>query len=137
MSGASSEPIYFSWEELAKHDGSDGSLPLLICVQGMIFDVTPARSFYGPGVQTLSGLRLPIACIDVLSLARSRLSLCFQALLNIEPATAGFMQGSGKFAHAVMIMPCSRLRVCKRAQVHDNHHLRLGVLYERGMPTGD
>lgn len=43
------EPMILSPEELAKYDGSDKSLPLLICVKGIIFDVSPGRDFYGPG----------------------------------------------------------------------------------------
>ena len=55
---AHQEPVFFTQEELAKHDGSDGGAPLLICVQGMIFDVTPARSFYGPGVCPFGSMTL-------------------------------------------------------------------------------
>jgi hypothetical protein len=46
------EAKFFTEKELALHDGSDDSKPLLLCVQGMIFDVTPARTFYGPGMLT-------------------------------------------------------------------------------------
>eukprot|EP00892_Ulva_mutabilis_P008875 jgi/Ulvmu1/635/UM010_0005.1 len=42
------EPKILSPGELAKYDGSDKSLPLLICVKGIIFDVSPGRDFYGP-----------------------------------------------------------------------------------------
>jgi Cytochrome b5-like Heme/Steroid binding domain len=40
----------FSVEELAKHDGKDTSVPLLICVRGVVFDVSRSREFYGPGL---------------------------------------------------------------------------------------
>ncbi|PSC69128.1 steroid-binding 3 [Micractinium conductrix] len=35
--------------ELSKHDGRDPLRPLLLAVRGRVFDVTPGRSFYGPG----------------------------------------------------------------------------------------
>lgn len=47
---------FFKDEELAKHDGSDASLPLLLSVQGMVFDVSPARSFYGPGAPSMPSI---------------------------------------------------------------------------------
>lgn len=43
------DAMILSPDELAKYDGSDPSLPLLICVKGIIFDVSPGRDFYGPG----------------------------------------------------------------------------------------
>lgn len=43
------EPMILSPDELAKYDGNDTTLPLLICVKGIIFDVSPGRDFYGPG----------------------------------------------------------------------------------------
>jgi membrane-associated progesterone receptor component len=36
--------------QLAAFDGSDPSVPLYIAVRGVIYDVSPGRSFYGPGV---------------------------------------------------------------------------------------
>lgn len=44
----------FTADELAKHDGSNARLPVLLSVQGMVFDVTPGKSFYGPGALALS-----------------------------------------------------------------------------------
>jgi predicted heme/steroid binding protein len=61
MAEISDEPRFWTEEELNRHDGSDASLPLLLCVQGMIFDVTSAKSFYGPGV--LFGTYLPAAAV--------------------------------------------------------------------------
>jgi membrane-associated progesterone receptor component len=55
MDGGKGENLkFFSIQELAKHDGSNESLPLLLSVQGMVFDVSESRGFYGPGVSTLS-----------------------------------------------------------------------------------
>jgi membrane-associated progesterone receptor component len=39
----------FSAEELARHDGTDPSVPLLLCVNGIVYDVSRGRDFYGPG----------------------------------------------------------------------------------------
>ena len=36
--------------QLAAFDGSDPSVALYIAVRGVIYDVSPGRSFYGPGV---------------------------------------------------------------------------------------
>eukprot|EP00297_Palpitomonas_bilix_P024894 CAMPEP_0113878422 /NCGR_PEP_ID=MMETSP0780_2-20120614/6669_1 /TAXON_ID=652834 /ORGANISM="Palpitomonas bilix" /LENGTH=140 /DNA_ID=CAMNT_0000864881 /DNA_START=106 /DNA_END=528 /DNA_ORIENTATION=- /assembly_acc=CAM_ASM_000599 len=38
----------YTEEELTKYNGSDPSLPLLLSIKGVIFDVTPKPSFYGP-----------------------------------------------------------------------------------------
>lgn len=35
--------------ELAKHDGSDPSLPIYVAIKGDIFDVTANKDAYGPG----------------------------------------------------------------------------------------
>lgn len=37
-----------SAQELARHDGSDEQLPILLSVRGVVFDVTKGRDFYGP-----------------------------------------------------------------------------------------
>jgi membrane-associated progesterone receptor component len=36
-------------EELSKHTGEDPYRPILFAVRGQVYDVTDARSFYGPG----------------------------------------------------------------------------------------
>lgn len=43
-------------DELSKYDGRDPFRPILFAVKGSIYDVTEARSFYGPG-------RLILICI--------------------------------------------------------------------------
>lgn len=44
---AKDTPIKVS--ELAKHDGSDPSLPIYVAIKGDIFDVTANKDAYGPG----------------------------------------------------------------------------------------
>uniref|UniRef100_K3XCD2 Cytochrome b5 heme-binding domain-containing protein n=1 Tax=Globisporangium ultimum (strain ATCC 200006 / CBS 805.95 / DAOM BR144) TaxID=431595 RepID=K3XCD2_GLOUD len=39
----------FTLEELAKYDGSDKSLPILLAIGGKVVDVTQGEKFYGPG----------------------------------------------------------------------------------------
>ncbi|KAJ2850288.1 hypothetical protein GGI22_005398 [Coemansia erecta] len=41
--------VIFSQQELALYDGSNPELPLLLAVEGDVYDVTPGRGFYGPG----------------------------------------------------------------------------------------
>lgn len=36
-------------DELAKHDGRDPFRPIYLSIKGIVYDVTPGRSFYGPG----------------------------------------------------------------------------------------
>ena len=36
-------------DELAKYDGKDPFRPIYLSIKGTIYDVTPGRSFYGPG----------------------------------------------------------------------------------------
>lgn len=36
-------------EELAKYDGRDPFMPILLSVRGTIYDVTTGKDFYGPG----------------------------------------------------------------------------------------
>lgn len=38
----------FTMEELAKHDGSDPSLPMLLSIRGVVYDITSGKQFYGP-----------------------------------------------------------------------------------------
>ena len=49
MADAALAKHFFTDEELARHDGSNATLPLLFSVQGIVFDVSSARQFYGPG----------------------------------------------------------------------------------------
>jgi membrane-associated progesterone receptor component len=39
----------YSLAELAQHDGSDSTKPLLLAIRGQVYDVTRGRDFYGPG----------------------------------------------------------------------------------------
>ncbi|CAH1789519.1 unnamed protein product [Owenia fusiformis] len=43
------KPKIFTDEELAKHDGSNPDLPILLACKGEVFDVTEGKDFYGPG----------------------------------------------------------------------------------------
>jgi membrane-associated progesterone receptor component len=46
----------FTTEEVARHDGSDPALPLLLSIGGTVYDITPGRNFYGPqGVYPFAG----------------------------------------------------------------------------------
>ena len=36
--------------QLKEYNGTDSSLPILMAVNGRIFDVTPGHHFYGPGL---------------------------------------------------------------------------------------
>lgn len=49
-------PRAFTEEEVARHDGSDPSLPLMLSIGGTVYDITPGRNFYGPeGVYPFAG----------------------------------------------------------------------------------
>ncbi|KAJ1848853.1 hypothetical protein LPJ57_008478 [Coemansia sp. RSA 486] len=39
----------FTQAELARYDGSDSELPLLLAIEGDVYDVTSGWGFYGPG----------------------------------------------------------------------------------------
>ncbi|KAJ2146389.1 hypothetical protein IW136_000576 [Coemansia sp. RSA 678] len=39
----------FTQQELAKYDGSNAELPILLAIEGDVYDVTLGRGFYGPG----------------------------------------------------------------------------------------
>eukprot|EP00842_Homolaphlyctis_polyrhiza_P003451 jgi/Hompol1/4106/HPOL_001727-RA len=39
----------FSVSELAQYDGSDPSKPIYIALEGIVYDVTEGRNYYGPG----------------------------------------------------------------------------------------
>eukprot|EP00298_Acanthocystis_sp_HF-20_P021360 c27670_g1_i1.p1 GENE.c27670_g1_i1~~c27670_g1_i1.p1 ORF type:complete len:112 (-),score=47.19 c27670_g1_i1:110-424(-) len=44
-----SENKVFTLQELSQFNGQDASKPILVCLEGIVFDVTPGKSFYGPG----------------------------------------------------------------------------------------
>lgn len=44
-------------DELAKHDGRDPFRPIYLAIKGTVYDVTPGRSFYGPGERRRRGGR--------------------------------------------------------------------------------
>jgi membrane-associated progesterone receptor component len=49
-------PRPFSEEEVARHDGTDPALPLMLSIGGTVYDITPGRNFYGPqGVYPFAG----------------------------------------------------------------------------------
>ena len=39
----------YTLAEVARHDGSDPTKPLLIAIRGYVYDVGRGRAFYGPG----------------------------------------------------------------------------------------
>jgi predicted heme/steroid binding protein len=39
----------FTPAQLAQHDGSDPTKPILLAIKGTVFDVTAKRAMYGPG----------------------------------------------------------------------------------------
>jgi membrane-associated progesterone receptor component len=44
----------FTLEQLAGHDGSDPSKPMLLSIRGVVYDITTGKQFYGPdGARTL------------------------------------------------------------------------------------
>jgi membrane-associated progesterone receptor component len=46
----------FTAQDVARHDGSDLSLPLMLSIGGTVYDITPGRNFYGPqGVYPFAG----------------------------------------------------------------------------------
>lgn len=43
-------------DQLMKYDGKDPSLPILLAIRGVIFDVTKGKDYYGPdGVYPFAG----------------------------------------------------------------------------------
>lgn len=42
--------VRLTLQQLAQYDGTDSSKPLYIALRGKIYDVTPGKSFYGPGM---------------------------------------------------------------------------------------
>jgi Cytochrome b5-like Heme/Steroid binding domain len=47
-------------DSLAKHNGLDPFLPIYISIRGKVYDVTPARSFYGRGAPCRYFVRHPV-----------------------------------------------------------------------------
>eukprot|EP00878_Enallax_costatus_P008046 GHUV01008413.1.p1 GENE.GHUV01008413.1~~GHUV01008413.1.p1 ORF type:complete len:239 (+),score=26.50 GHUV01008413.1:190-906(+) len=46
----------FTLDELSRHDGSDPSLPMLLSIRGVVFDITTGKNFYGPdGIYPFAG----------------------------------------------------------------------------------
>ena len=43
------EPRDFTLEELREFDGSDPSKPILVALNGTVYDVTRSKNMYGPG----------------------------------------------------------------------------------------
>ncbi|KAG9072002.1 hypothetical protein KI688_006221 [Linnemannia hyalina] len=39
----------FTSNELAKHDGTDASIPIYVAIKGSVFDVSTKKEMYGPG----------------------------------------------------------------------------------------
>ncbi|CAO3573808.1 unnamed protein product [Mortierella alpina] len=39
----------FTPEELAKHDGTNDSVPIYVAIKGKVFDVSTKKEMYGPG----------------------------------------------------------------------------------------
>lgn len=43
-------------QQLAQHDGSDASLPMLLSIRGVVYDITSGKQFYGPdGIYPFAG----------------------------------------------------------------------------------
>lgn len=50
----------FTQDEVAEHDGSNPSRPMYLSIQGVVYDITAGKAFYGPdggalGVQEKRG----------------------------------------------------------------------------------
>jgi hypothetical protein len=50
----------FTPEQLAQHDGSNPSLPMLISIRGVVFDVSSGKQFYGPNGEAAACLLIGI-----------------------------------------------------------------------------
>lgn len=56
----------FSVEELARHDGTDPALPILVAIKGLVYDVTRKRDSYGPGAgyHVFAGKDASCVCVE-------------------------------------------------------------------------
>lgn len=50
-------------EELARHDGTDPSLPLFLAIKGTVYDITAGKDFYGPDGKCQSSAGPRIFCM--------------------------------------------------------------------------
>jgi membrane-associated progesterone receptor component len=41
-------------QQLAQHDGADPSLPMLLSIRGVVYDITSGKQFYGPDGEAVS-----------------------------------------------------------------------------------
>lgn len=46
----------FTKDELSKHDGSDPSLPMLLSIRGVVYDISTGKQYYGPDGELLGVL---------------------------------------------------------------------------------
>ncbi|KAF6255702.1 cytochrome b5-like heme/steroid binding domain-containing protein [Scenedesmus sp. NREL 46B-D3] len=69
-------------QQLAQHDGSDPSLPMLLSIRGVVYDITSGKQFYGPdGIYPFAGKEVARA----FALVSTEVSDCSDDLSGLGP----------------------------------------------------
>eukprot|EP00882_Tetradesmus_deserticola_P006037 GHRQ01006355.1.p1 GENE.GHRQ01006355.1~~GHRQ01006355.1.p1 ORF type:complete len:241 (+),score=85.60 GHRQ01006355.1:619-1341(+) len=71
-----------SLQQLARHDGSDPALPMLLSIRGVVYDITAGKQFYGPdGIYPFAGREVARA----FALISTELADCSDDLTGLGP----------------------------------------------------
>jgi hypothetical protein len=47
-------------QQLAQHDGSNPSLPMMLSIRGVVYDITSGKQFYGPDGELAAAAMIPV-----------------------------------------------------------------------------
>ncbi|UZP41993.1 hypothetical protein NXS19_009809 [Fusarium pseudograminearum] len=115
-------PTYMTLDELSLYDGRDPDRPILLAINGTIYDVSPGRRMYGPGGSPTATLLLPMlpAALLQAALPRTRPRIFVVSRRHSCPSTTPRLTRIGPLKSSLSSRLRSWRKPSKRPMLHSS-----------------